>query len=120
MSLTGRLEALPCFPDSTAGAISPEAAKAQLAPCSNVIPMRGHVLLIAPLAYLYATTPRMYAVFRAMYCRYWHRLTTISSHPEVRLGRVAWANSGEGVGRVMGCWEIRVERWPRWNHAGQI
>ncbi|XP_029831828.3 TBC1 domain family member 19 isoform X1 [Ixodes scapularis] len=50
-------------------------------PC-GVIPFYGISLFVAPLCFLYEDVAQMYAVFREMYCRYFHKLTTVSSNPQ--------------------------------------
>eukprot|EP00045_Choanoeca_perplexa_P002173 m.23299 g.23299 ORF g.23299 m.23299 type:complete len:579 (+) comp11363_c0_seq2:1050-2786(+) len=79
-------------------------------PCSNgVVPMRGHVLLVAPLAYMSSSTSKVYALFKALYLRFWWRLSTISSHPQ-------------GILRLMQCFEVWMQTYhsPLWLHLRSI
>jgi hypothetical protein len=48
------------------------------------MPFRGLGLLVAPLAFIFQDRPLLYAVFRAMYCRYFIHLHTLNSEPSVR------------------------------------
>ncbi|KAK8757225.1 hypothetical protein V5799_000073 [Amblyomma americanum] len=50
-------------------------------PC-GVVPFYGFSLLVSPLCFMYADVGVMYAVFREMYCRYFHKLMAVSSDPE--------------------------------------
>ena len=48
-------------------------------PLNGVHPFKGLASSAAPLAYLYGNAEEVYYVFRAMYMRYWVKLTAISS-----------------------------------------
>ncbi|KAL1434769.1 hypothetical protein MTO96_001666 [Rhipicephalus appendiculatus] len=50
-------------------------------PC-GAVPYYGFSLLVSPLCFMYADVGIMYAVFREMYCRYFHKLMAISSDPQ--------------------------------------
>nr|XP_037270703.1 LOW QUALITY PROTEIN: TBC1 domain family member 19-like [Rhipicephalus microplus] len=50
-------------------------------PC-GAVPHYGFSLLVSPLCFMYAEVGIMYAVFREMYCRYFHKLMAISSDPQ--------------------------------------
>ncbi|GFR49576.1 hypothetical protein Agub_g11625, partial [Astrephomene gubernaculifera] len=50
-------------------------------PPSGVLPYRGLSLLAAPLCYLYDNPASSYRLFRAMYCRYWCKLHSLSTSP---------------------------------------
>ncbi|XP_077557871.1 TBC1 domain family member 19 [Haemaphysalis longicornis] len=54
--------------------------KAEL-PCGT-IPFYGFSLLVGPLCFVFADAGPMYAVFREMYCRYFYKLTAVSSDPQ--------------------------------------
>ncbi|MEW5306035.1 MAG: hypothetical protein WDW36_008536 [Sanguina aurantia] len=49
-----------------------------LFPPSGVVPFQGQVLHAAPLCYLYSAPAALYRVYRAMYCRYWCGLRSLS------------------------------------------
>eukprot|EP00730_Choanoeca_flexa_P002545 TRINITY_DN11087_c0_g1_i6.p1 TRINITY_DN11087_c0_g1~~TRINITY_DN11087_c0_g1_i6.p1 ORF type:complete len:574 (+),score=101.21 TRINITY_DN11087_c0_g1_i6:83-1804(+) len=72
---------------------------------SGVLPMRGHVLLVAPLAYLSNSTAQVYSMFKALYQRYWHKLATISSDED-------------GILRLTQCYEVLMQHHHSrlWNH----
>lgn len=57
------------------------------------MPFRGLGLLVAPLAFVFHERPLLYAMFRAMYCRYFIHLHTINSEPNVR-GGGGWDRKG--------------------------
>ncbi|EFJ43152.1 hypothetical protein VOLCADRAFT_119175, partial [Volvox carteri f. nagariensis] len=48
-------------------------------PPSGVLPYRGISLLAAPLCYMYDSAASSYHMFRALYCRYWSKLHSLSS-----------------------------------------
>ena len=50
-------------------------------PPAGVLPLRGMSMLVYPLCYLYAQQQELYYAFRAMWCRYWCKLHTLSSRP---------------------------------------
>ncbi|KAJ8298134.1 hypothetical protein KUTeg_024665 [Tegillarca granosa] len=54
-------------------------------PPNGVIPFHGFAMYVAPLCYLYNEPIKLYYVFREMYMRYFFRLHSISSHPQVIL-----------------------------------
>lgn len=41
------------------------------------------IISATPFCYLYDDPIKLYFTFRAFYTRYWHRLHTISTHPQV-------------------------------------
>ncbi|MEW5318783.1 MAG: hypothetical protein WDW38_009973 [Sanguina aurantia] len=49
-----------------------------LFPPSGVVPFQGQVLHAAPLCYLYSSPAALYRMYRAMYCRYWCGLHSLS------------------------------------------
>nr|XP_002119373.1 TBC1 domain family member 19 [Ciona intestinalis] len=51
-------------------------------PPNGVIPFHGFSMYATPLCYLYSEPIRLYYMFREMYTRYFHRLHSISSHPQ--------------------------------------
>ena len=51
-------------------------------PPSGIIPHERLAALCAPLCYLYTDVADIYYTFRAMYCRYWIHLSSLSSRPE--------------------------------------
>ncbi|GIM00405.1 hypothetical protein Vretimale_5170 [Volvox reticuliferus] len=48
-------------------------------PASGVLPFRGVSLLVAPLCYMYDSPSSSYQMFRALYCRYWSKLHSLSA-----------------------------------------
>jgi hypothetical protein len=50
-------------------------------PC-GVIPIKSFSKYVAPLGFLSSNKEDCYYIFRAMYCKYWCYLTSISSHPQ--------------------------------------
>ncbi|GLI64671.1 hypothetical protein VaNZ11_008023 [Volvox africanus] len=48
-------------------------------PASGVMPFRGISLLAAPLCYMYDNPASSYYMFRALYCRYWSKLHSLSA-----------------------------------------
>jgi len=46
---------------------------------TSIVPGRGLALLAAPLCYMYSSPDAVYRMFRAMYCRYWCKLYTLST-----------------------------------------
>ena len=81
-SLAYRFAPLPCHNSSKD---TPSSNSAPDPSSNGVVPMRGHVLLVAPLAYTSNSTAKVYTLFKALYLRFWWRLSTVSSHPEARL-----------------------------------
>uniref|UniRef100_H2Z7P5 Rab-GAP TBC domain-containing protein n=1 Tax=Ciona savignyi TaxID=51511 RepID=H2Z7P5_CIOSA len=53
-----------------------------LYPPNGVIPFHGFSMYATPLCYLYSEPVRLYYTFRELYMRYFHRLHSISSHPQ--------------------------------------
>ncbi|KXZ53401.1 hypothetical protein GPECTOR_7g1297 [Gonium pectorale] len=47
-------------------------------PC-GALPHKGLALLAAPLCYMYDKPAASYKIFRAMYCRYWSKLVSLSA-----------------------------------------
>eukprot|EP01060_Flectonema_neradi_P018591 TRINITY_DN2545_c1_g1_i3.p1 TRINITY_DN2545_c1_g1~~TRINITY_DN2545_c1_g1_i3.p1 ORF type:complete len:507 (+),score=60.67 TRINITY_DN2545_c1_g1_i3:223-1743(+) len=54
-------------------------------PPSGIIPADGLARLCAPLCFIFTNLVDVYFVLRAMYCRYWSKLYTISSSPSTML-----------------------------------
>ncbi|XP_064483029.1 TBC1 domain family member 19-like [Ornithodoros turicata] len=54
---------------------------ASVAACA-IVPFYGFAMYVGPLCFMYTDVPELYAVFREMYCRYFHKLSSISSHPQ--------------------------------------
>ncbi|ELT89515.1 hypothetical protein CAPTEDRAFT_108817, partial [Capitella teleta] len=52
-------------------------------PPNGVIPFHGFSMYVCPLCYIYNDIIHLYFVFREMYNRYFFRLHTLSSHPQV-------------------------------------
>ncbi|KAK3734277.1 hypothetical protein QZH41_015127, partial [Actinostola sp. cb2023] len=52
-------------------------------PPNGVIPFHGFSMHAAPLCYVCSHAPRLYFLFRELYTRYFFRLHTMSSHPQV-------------------------------------
>ena len=52
-------------------------------PPNGVIPFHGFSMYVTPLCYQYAEPTRLYYMFREFYMRFFHRLHSISSHPQV-------------------------------------
>eukprot|EP01063_Lacrimia_lanifica_P001943 TRINITY_DN11004_c0_g1_i1.p1 TRINITY_DN11004_c0_g1~~TRINITY_DN11004_c0_g1_i1.p1 ORF type:complete len:568 (+),score=238.93 TRINITY_DN11004_c0_g1_i1:163-1866(+) len=51
-------------------------------PPSGIIPFEGLAALCAPLCFLYTDIVDVFFTFRAMFCKYWVNLQTISTKPE--------------------------------------
>jgi hypothetical protein len=54
-------------------------------PPNHIIPFHRQVMFAAPLCFLFHSADQAYFLFRAMYCRYWCRLATISTEPDTIL-----------------------------------
>lgn len=54
-------------------------------PPNNIIPYHRQVMFAAPLCFLFHSADQAYFLFRAMYCRYWCRLSTISTESDTIL-----------------------------------
>ncbi|KAG2433744.1 hypothetical protein HXX76_008107 [Chlamydomonas incerta] len=64
-------------PPAGGGALHPP--QPPLWPPSGVLPYRGLSLLAAPLCYLYDSPASSYKLLRALYCRYWCKLHSLSA-----------------------------------------
>ncbi|XP_067142503.1 TBC1 domain family member 19 [Centruroides vittatus] len=51
-------------------------------PPNGVIPFHGFSMYVAPLCYLYEDPVTLYLVYRELYCRFFFRLHTVSSHTQ--------------------------------------
>lgn len=51
-------------------------------PPNGVIPFHGFSMYVTPLCFQYAEPVRLYYMFREFYMRFFHRLHSISSHPQ--------------------------------------
>eukprot|EP01059_Diplonema_ambulator_P002537 TRINITY_DN12161_c0_g1_i1.p1 TRINITY_DN12161_c0_g1~~TRINITY_DN12161_c0_g1_i1.p1 ORF type:complete len:540 (+),score=219.12 TRINITY_DN12161_c0_g1_i1:51-1670(+) len=51
-------------------------------PPSGIIPYQGLAALCAPLCFIFTDVSEVYFMFRAMFCRYWVKLQTLSSKPD--------------------------------------
>jgi hypothetical protein len=49
---------------------------------SKILPFHRHSMLAAPICFLHEHADDVYFVFRAMYCRYWIHLNTLSRQPD--------------------------------------
>jgi hypothetical protein len=54
-------------------------------PPNHIIPFHRQVMFAAPLCFMFPSADQAYFLFRAMYCRYWCRLATLSTEPDTIL-----------------------------------
>ena len=85
LAAAGSAAAAAAGPTAAAAVSAPAAAELDAllfpdsVPPSRIVPFHRLVYLLTPLCFVYSSSAHMYFVFRALYCRWLSRLSTVSS-----------------------------------------